>query len=75
MHNVTPAKWQEWEQESPTLLLKEVIRQRIAEAKDDLSRQSNDREYDLVVKGLIQGLTEAIEFTPEFIKEKEQDEF
>lgn len=52
-----------------------MIRQRIAEAKDDLSRQSNDREYDLVVKGLIQGLTEAIEFTPEFIKEKEQDEF
>jgi hypothetical protein len=51
----------------------EVIKERIQEAKDNLSVSTNDRDYDLFVKGMIRAYNEllSIQFSE---GEKEPDE-
>ena len=74
MHNVSPAMYQEWENHPVTKLLQETIRERIAEAKNELSQPSNDREYDLIVKGMIRAFEEQLDIRPDVFEENSTDE-
>lgn len=51
--------------ESPvTRLLKKAVKERIKEGQADLSSLGNEREYDLIVKGMIKAYTEILDWYP-----------
>lgn len=55
--------------------MQEAIRERIAEAKVELSQPSNDREYDLVIKGMIRAFDEMLDIRPDIFEgEENKDE-
>lgn len=57
-----------------TLAVKEAIRSKIAKGQEDLSNGQNEREYDLFVKGMIQGFREVLEVDLETTQETPENE-
>lgn len=53
--------WQDWIQSPVTKAVNEAIKQRIYECQVQLSGTDNDREFDLVVKGMIRAFSEFLD--------------
>ena len=54
----------EWQENQITRLLKEVIEERIDEAKEKLVN-SSDPEFDRVVKGMVLAFREVLDWEPQ----------
>ena len=66
-------KWREWQVHPVTVALGEALRQRINDAKDQLVG-SGDRDYDLILKGMIRAFTQVLHIEPDFLDEEFVDE-
>ena len=66
-------KLQEWLQSPVTVLQKEVIRERVVEALENLAGANNERDYDLFMKGMVFAYREILEWAPE-TEEEYKDE-
>ena len=66
-------KLQEWLQSPVTVLQKEVIRERVVEALENLAHANNERDYDLFMKGMVFAYREILDWTPE-TEEEYKDE-
>ena len=64
-------KLQEWLLNPVTALQKEVLRERILEALENLAN-NNEREFDVFVKGMVHAYREILEWVPQ-IEEDDDD--
>jgi hypothetical protein len=65
-------QWLEWRDHPVTLVLKDVVKERIAESTSQVLN-SNDPEFDRVLKGIVRAYNELLDWEPE-ITEEETDE-
>lgn len=70
-HSTTLEEFRDWRKNPVTQEVMEVIRERINDSKNALVVGTNDREYDLFVKGMIKAFNEVLEMK---FSEGEQDE-
>ena len=61
MSNVTQEMFKEWERNSVTKLFKEAVQGRIEDAKMQLVN-SDDPEFDRLVKGMVRAYWEVLDF-------------
>lgn len=63
----------EWLLSPVTVLQKEVIRERIQDSLENLAHASNERDYDVFVKGMVFAYHEILDWTPETEEEEDDD--
>ena len=69
MPNTTQEEFQDWRKSPVTREVMQVVRDRIEEAKNSLITSTNERDYDLFIKGMIQAFNEVL--TIKFSDEQE----
>jgi hypothetical protein len=60
----------EWLQNPITLLQKEVMQERVMDALENLARATNERDYDVFMKGMVFAYREILDWTPETTEEE-----
>lgn len=64
----------EWRENPVTAALKEAVRERIEDAREQLADPFADPKYDLVLKGMIRAFNEVLEAKPDLIEEGEDSD-